>query len=179
MESNITFKGEQYELCEDFIDIGYMAENFEITDTSGTKKEIKRSHSDGAMSLFISFPDASESFSKEILKIDQFMSNIQVPIKCYFIFNEKLENTTVFKNRLKKFEMVFDTEDEFGSMYGVKIVSGKMEDKLTKALFLISKDGAVFFLDMPSNLEKEFDLDRLQVELNKAYVTYTGVGCHG
>ena len=179
MESNITFKGEEYELCEDFIDIGYMAENFEVSDVNGEKKEIKRSHSDGAMSLFISFPDASDDFSKEILKIDQFMSNIQVPIQCYFIFNEKLDNTTVFKNRLKKFAMVFDTEDEFGNMYGTKIVSGNLKDKLTKALFLISKDGAVFFLDIPSNLEKEFDLERLQVELNKAYVTYTGVGCHG
>ena len=179
MESNIIFKDEKYELCEDFIDIGYMAENFEVTDINGDTKEVKRSHSDGAMSLFISFPDASDNFSKEILRIDQFMSKIQVPIKCYFIFNEKSENTTVLKNRLKKFEMVFDTEDEFGNMYGVKIVSGNMENKLTKAMFLISKDGAVFFLDMPSNIEKEFDLDRLQVELNKAYVTYTGVGCHG
>jgi peroxiredoxin len=178
MESNITFKDEKYELCEDFIDIGYMAENFEVTDVTGETKEIKRSHSDGSMSLFISFPDTSDNFSKEILKIDQFMSKIQVPIKCYFIFNEELEDTTVFKNRLKKFEMVFDSEDEFGNMYGTKIVSGSLENKLTKALFLISKDGAVFFLDMPTDLEKEFDLERLQVELNKAYITYTGVGCH-
>ena len=179
MESNITFKDEKYELCEDFIDIGYMAENFEIADINGKIKEIKRSHSDGSMSLFISFPDTSDNFSKEILKIDQFMSKIQVPIKCYFIFNEKSENTVVFKNRLKKFEMVFDIEEEFGNMYGAKIISGSMKDKLTKALFLISKDGAVFFLDMPTDLEKEFDLERLQVELNKAYITYTGSGCHG
>ena len=106
------------------------------------------------------------------------MSKIQVPIQCYFIFNEEIKNATVFKNRLKKFEIVFDTQEEFGNMYGAKIVSGSMKDKLTKALFLISKDGAVFFLDIPNNLEKEFDLERLQVELNKAYITYTGTGCH-
>ena len=179
MESDIIYKNEQFDLCDDFIDIGYMAENFEVIDTHSEKQEIKRSHADGSMSLFISFPDTSDDFSKEILKIDQFMSKIQVPIKCYFIFNEELEDTTVFKNRLKKFEMVFDSEDEFGNMYGTKIVSGSLENKLTKALFLISKDGAVFFLDMPKDLEKEFDLERLQVELNKAYVTYTGTGCHG
>jgi len=179
MDFSIKFKNKEYALCEDFIDIGYMAENFEVEDVNGETKEIKRSHSDGAMSLFVSFPDASEDFLEEIFKIDHFMSNIQVPIKCYFIFNEKSDNTTIFQDKIKKFEMVFDSEDEFGNMYGTKIVTGDMEDKLTKAIFLISKDGAVFFLDMPNDLGKEFDLERLQVELNKAYVTYTGSGCHG
>jgi peroxiredoxin len=178
MESDIIFKNEQYDLCDDFIDIGYMAENFEATDTNGQSKEIKRSHSDGSMSLFISFPDTSDDFSAEILRVDQFMSKIQVPIQCYFVFNEETKDTATMNNKLEKFEILFDTEDEFGNMYGTKIVSGNMADKLTKALFLVSKDGAVFFLDMPKDLEKEFDLERLQVELNKAYVTYTGVGCH-
>jgi len=178
MDFKITFKNKQYDLCDDFIDIGYMAENFEVTDTNGEKLEILRSHSDGSMSLFISFPDISDDFSQEILKLDEFMSNIKVPIKCYFIFNKELEDATEFNNKLKKFEMLLDSEDEFGNMYGTKIVTGDMEDKLTKAMFLISKDGAVFFLDMPNDLEKEFDLERLQIELNKAYVTYTGVGCH-
>ena len=69
--------------------------------------------------------------------------------------------------------------DEFGPMYGTKIVQGDLENKLAKALFLISKDGAIFYLEFLKNLEENFDLERLRVELNKAYITYTGVGCHG
>jgi hypothetical protein len=46
-------------------------------------------------------------------------------------------------------------------------------------MFLISKDGAVFYLDMPNDLSDPFDLDRLRVELNKAYTSYNGTGCHG
>lgn len=179
MESKINFNGELCELCEDFIDVGYMAENVEVDDFYGKNIEIKRSHTDGSMTLLISFPDFSEQFMQELLKIDEFMSNIQVPIYCYFIFNKEIEDKTALKNRLKKFEIVFDTQDEFGNMYGTKLVSGVLEDKLTKSLFLISKDGAIFYLNTPSDLTKDLDLQRLQVELNKAYVTYTGVGCHG
>ena len=178
MESNIIYNGESCELCEDFIDIGYMAENVEVEDFEGNKKEIKRSHSDGAMTLLVSFPNMDESFKTELLKMDEFLNHIQVSIFCYFIFNEKTDEIMALKEKLKKFEIVFDVEEEFGNMYGTKIVSGSLDEKLTKSLFLISKDGAVFYLDMPSDLSNPFDLERLQVELNKAYVTYTGTGCH-
>lgn len=178
MEFSINYKGESFELCEDFIDIGYMAENIEVEDINGEIKEIRRSHSDGSMTLLVSFPNLDEEFKAELLKVDEFLSRIQVPINCYFIFSEKSDEIEALGKELKKFELVFDKEEDFGNMYGTKIVSGSLEDKLTKSLFLISKDGAVFYLDMPNELEKSFDLERLQVELNKAYVTYTGTGCH-
>ncbi len=180
MESKIIYKGESFELCDDFIDVGYMAENIEVKNSkSGETFEIKRSHEDKSMTLLISFPDADNGFSLEILKLDEFMSKIEVPINCYFVFDKKFDEPVMLKNRLKKFEVCSDIEDQFGDMYGTKILSGKLDGKLCKSLFLISKDGAVFYLNMPTNMEDEFDLERLRVELNKAYVSYTGVGCHG
>lgn len=178
MTSSISYKGDEYQLCDDFIDIGYMAENFSASDFYGKSCQIQRSHSDGAMTLLLSFPDDREEFFSEMVRIDSFMSKIQVPIYCYFIFSQEFENKTALKNRLQKFEILFDSEDEFGEMYGVKIISGDLETKFTKSLFLISKDGAIFYLDIPTSLETPLDLQRLQVELNKAYVTYTGTGCH-
>ena len=178
MESNVIYNGKENELTEDFIDVGYMAENIEVTDFFGKTKEIKRSDEKGSMTLLISFPYVQDEFLEEILKLDKFMSDIQVDINCYFLFSTKCPEKTVIKNRLEKFEIVYDDEEEFGNMYGTKIVSGELIGKLTKALFLISKDGAVFYLDMPQDLSEAFDLERLKAELNKAYVTYTGVGCH-
>ena len=64
-------------------------------------------------------------------------------------------------------------------MYGTKIVKGNIAPDLCKSLFLISKDGAIFYVDMPINIEKHFDLEQLASELNKAYAIYNGVGCHG
>ena len=179
MESNVVYKDESLELCEDFIDIGYMAENIEVTDSKGELKEIRRSHPDKSMTLLVSFPHDQENFTDEILKIDELLHHIQVDIHCYMIFDVEFQKQSIIKNRLKKFEIVLDSEDEFGNMYGTKLVSGSLENKLTKSLFLISKDGAIFYLEMPSDLEKPFDLERLRIELNKAYTSYTGVGCHG
>jgi hypothetical protein len=179
MESKITYKDELLELCEDFTDVGYMAENIEVQDLAGEIFEIKRSHPDKSMTILVSFWNAKDEFLDEILKIDEFLSHIQVPMNSYMIFDKDAKIDAVLKNRLKKFKVVLDAEDEFGNMYGTKLVSGSLKGKLTKSLFLISKDGAIFYLDMPDDLSKEFDLERLRIELNKAYVSYTGVGCHG
>ena len=178
MEFSITYNGESFKLCEDFIDVGYMAENVDVKDISDTKYEIKRSHADKSMTLLISLPDLTECFLTEALQLDTFMSEIQVPIHCYFIFDKKYEELETFSKQLKKFHAVYDYDEEFGNMYGTKIVSGSLENKLTKALFLISKDGAVFYLDMQEDLAQDLDLTKLKVELNKAYASYTGTGCH-
>jgi len=179
MESKIIYKDERLELCEDFIDVGYMAENIKVLNSLGETIEIKRSHQDKSMTLLISYPNDKNGYMDEILSMDELLSQIQVPLNCYYIFDKKYKIDTVLKNRLKKFSLVLDIDDEFGNMYGTKFVSGTLEDKLTKSMFLISKDGAVFYLDIPDDLSKEFDVDRLRVELNKAYTSYTGVGCHG
>lgn len=178
MESSLIYKGESFELTEDFIDVGYMAENIEVQTLDGASFEIKRSHTDGDMTLLISFANCDDLFVEELLKIDEFLSHIQVPVFCYVLFSQKFDKLEELSKKLKKFQIMIDTEEEFGNMYGTKIVTGSLTDSLTKSLFLISKDGAIFYLDMPQNLEEHLSLERLQVELNKAYVTYTGVGCH-
>ena len=179
MESKIIYNDEVLELCDDFTDVGYMAETIEVKDLAQKTKLIERSSAERAMTLLVSFPHAKDAFTTEILVLDELLSHIQVDLHCYLIFSEDGEDKTILKNRLKKFEMVFDEENEYGSMYGTKLVSGSLEDKLTKALFLISKDGAIFYIDMPNDLNKPLDLDRLRIELNRAYTSYTGVGCHG
>jgi len=173
------YKNEQFELCDDFIDVGYMAENVTVDDFYGHKIILKRSHSDKSMSLFVTIPYFGNGFIDEMLKLDGLLKTIQVPLNCYFIFSEEMSDKTALKNRLEKFEIVFDTDDEFGNMYGMKIVDGSLKNKLTKGFFLVNKDGSVFYLDIPDDLEQSFDIDRLIIELNKAYATYTGVGCHG
>jgi len=167
--------GETFELCEEFMDIGYMAENFEATSCNGESKAIARSNPERIMTLLISFPNA-KAFENEIGKIDAFMSRIQIDIHCYIVF-ASIEDCDFVK--LQKFETLIDHNEEFGGMYGVKIINGSLEGKLTKSLFLIGKDGSIFWLETPHDLSCELNLDRLQIELNRAYTSYSGVGCHG
>ncbi len=174
MKSKIIYKNEEMELTDDFIDIGYMAENFEAMDLNKNEIEIKKASPNRNIQIFMSFP-SFEEFSNEIIMFDEFMNDAKVDIFTYIIFNKELNIPYQFK----KIIPIFDLNEEFASMYGTKIVSGTLENRLTKALFLIGKDGAVYHIDMPNDLEKPLNIERIRVELNKVYQSYTGAGCHG
>jgi len=173
MGSKIIYKDEESILTDEFIDVGYMAENFEVKDLNGEDFEIKRS-ANRNLQILMSFPSFDE-FKDEILEFDTLMDEAQIDLFTYIIFNEKKD----FDYKFKKLIPVFDEENEFGDIYGTKIVSGALEDKLTKALFLIGKDGAIYHIDMPENLDKPLNIENIKTALNKAYQSYTGVGCHG
>lgn len=173
MKSKIIYKNEEMELTDDFIDIGYMAENIDVIKLNGEKFTIKKASPNRNIQIFLSFPNFDD-FKEEIIAFDEFINGAQIDIFTYIIFNEKID----FPYEFKKIIPVFDVNEEFAEMYGTKIVSGSLENKLTKALFLIGKDGAIYHIDMPNNLDKTLDLERIRVELNKVYQSYTGTGCH-
>ena len=174
MNSKITYKNEEMFLTDDFIDIGYMAEDFDVIDINNEEKTIKKASPNRNIQVFLSFPNFND-FSEEIIAFDEFINGAKIDIFVYVIFNEKID----FPYEFKKIIPIFDVNEEFANMYGTKIVSGSLENRLTKALFLIGKDGAIYHIDMPSNLDSPLDLERIRAELNKAYQSYTGAGCHG
>ena len=174
MKSKIIYKNEEMNLTDDFIDIGYMAENFDVINLNNEEITIKKASPNRNIQLFLSFPNFDD-FSEEIIAFDEFISGAKIDIFVYLIFNEKIDISYDFK----KIIPIFDINEEFANMYGTKIVSGTLENRLTKALFLIGKDGAIYHIDMPSNLDSPLDLERIRAELNKAYQSYTGAGCHG
>lgn len=168
------YKNEEFILTDEFIDVGYMAEEIEAQDLEGNELILKKASENRMIQIFMSFP-SFEEFKNEIIAFDKFMDDASVEIFTYVLFNEKIE----ISHEFKKIVPVFDVNQDFADMYGTKIVSGSLEDKLTKALFIIGKDGAIYHIDMPKDLEKPLDMDRIRVELNKVYQSYTGVGCHG
>lgn len=167
------YKNEKFELTDEFIDIGYMAEEIEAVDIEDKEILIKKASKNRMIQIFLSFPNF-EDFKEEILAFDEFMDDAKVEIYTYLIFDKKINLP-----KLKKIVPVFDVNQDYADMYGTKIVSGSMINKLTKALFIIGKDGAIYHIDMPEDLEKPLDMERVRVELNKVYQSYTGVGCHG
>ena len=174
MKSKIIYKNEEMKLTDEFIDIGYMAENFDVININNEEITIKKASPNRNIQLFLSFPNFDD-FSEEIIAFDEFISGAKIDIFVYLIFNEKIDLSYDFN----KIIPIFDINEEFANMYGTKIVSGTLENRLTKALFLIGKDGAIYHIDMPSNLDSPLDLERIRAELNKAYQSYTGAGCHG
>ncbi len=172
---SITYNGETQTLIDEFLEVGYMAEDVLVDDFYKKERLLKRSNKERVMQLFVSTPFSDES----IIALDEFLSDVTIDLNCYLILDSEFKDATALKNRIKKLEIFYDKENEYGAMYGTQIVDGTLTQKLTKALFLVGKDGAVYHVDMPNDLSSGFDLERIRVELNKAYVTYTGVGCHG
>ncbi|RXJ81587.1 hypothetical protein [Arcobacter sp. F2176] len=170
----MNYKNEEFELIDEFIDVGYMAEDIEAVDLQGNELIIKKASPNRMIQIFLSFPNF-EDFKKEIIAFDEFMNDAKVEIFTYLIFNKKID----FDYKFKKILPVFDINEDYANMYGTKIISGTLKNCLTKALFLVGKDGAIYHIDMPDDLSKPLDMDRIRIELNKVYQSYTGVGCHG
>lgn len=175
----VKYKDETLQINDDFVDIGYMAESFEACDIYDKKRVVQRCNEEKSMQIFVSFPSASKEFIDEIVAFDTLLGSAEVDIKSYIILSACKESLIALKNRVKHSTILKDCQGDFAELYGVKILSGSQKGKLAKALFLISKDGAVFYIDYPDNLLKALDIEALVPALNKAYTTYTGVGCHG
>lgn len=167
------YKNEEFKLTDEFIDIGYMAEDIEVVDLENNEITIKKASPNRNIQIFLSFPNFID-FKDEILNFDNFMNDAKVEIFTYLIFNNRIQLPS-----FKKIIPVFDINEDFAQMYGTKIVNSSLENKLTKSLFIVGKDGAIYHIDMPEDLEMPLDMERIRVELNKVYQSYTGVGCHG
>ncbi|MGB5918192.1 hypothetical protein [Arcobacter sp.] len=170
----MNYKNEEFELIDELIDVGYMAEDIEAIDLQDNELTIKKASPNRMIQIFLSFPNF-EDFKEEIIAFDEFMNDAKVEIFTYAIFDKKID----FDYKFKKILPVFDINEDYGNMYGTKIISGTLKNCLTKALFLVGKDGAIYHIDMPEDLSKPLDMERIRIELNKVYQSYTGVGCHG
>jgi peroxiredoxin len=175
---NVEYKGQPQEIIDEYMEIGYMAEAVEMTTLDGETKVIGRQSSDRAIQLFVSFPELEE-FEEEIIAFDHYFDDLKVELQTYLIFASSNDFVEQLAPKLTHLKIVIDSEDEYANMYGTVIVNGLLKDKLTKSLFIIGKDGAVFYEEFPPSLETSFKLELLVSELNRAFVAYTGVGCHG
>lgn len=174
----IEYKSQPNELIDEYMEVGYMAEPVVVSDLEGNTRTIADQKKSQVLQLLASYP-ALEEFEAEIIEFDKFFDDLKIEMELYLIFSENNPFVKQLAPKLTHFNVVVDTEGEYGNMYGTLYVSGELEAQLTKAIFLIGKDGAIYLDDMPLQLEKSFKLELLVSELNKAYSAYTGVGCHG
>ncbi len=177
MSSIVTYLNEAFTLAEDAMEEGYMAQTIDVKTPYLQQYTIQRSSLERTLTLLFSFP--GYMFENEILYIDEFLSHLQIPINCYLIFHEPAKNDVTLQQHFKVLQPVYDMDDNFGTWYGTKITNGSLAGSLCKSLFLIGKDGSIFYIDIPSNMEEKLNLEKLRIALNKAYISYTGVGCHG
>ncbi|MCH9814105.1 MAG: hypothetical protein K0U47_09210, partial [Epsilonproteobacteria bacterium] len=117
------------------LDEGYASEKVTAKDMRG--KEITFGGQNGKTQIIISAPYLDEENFNEF---DQLMKHEDLAIEDvqkYFILSSKAD--------LKSdcdLPLLIDEEEHFGDEFGVRISEAPLKGKLTKALFIVSKDGA-------------------------------------
>ena len=152
------------------LDVGYASEKVSLKNHKDETFTIGGQN--GATQLLISTPFIDEALIYQLHKIDTLLSlNALGGItKALIVANHKHELPT-----LQEWLCGYDYDEAYGDYYGVRL-SNK---ELVKSLFIISKDGAVFYNEILDDLNEPFSFDKALTKIVAANSCYTGKGCHG
>jgi thiol peroxidase len=152
------------------LDVGYASEKVDIKNSKG--ETFKIGGQNGATQLLISLPFIDETLLTQLKDFNTLLSvNALGGIsKALVVANNKHELPA-----LEEWLIGYDYDEAFGDYYGIRL-SNK---ELAKSLFIISKDGAVFYHEILSDLSEPFSIDKALAKIVAANSCYTGKGCHG
>jgi len=155
------------------LDIGYASEKVTLKDIDENIIEIGGHN--GKTQLIISASYIDDNLKDELKKIDADLpKGGEYEVTAYLVVANNKHNDP----KLENIKFLVDSEDEFSDYYGTKLSGTPYEDELTKAIILISKDGAIFYDEFKNNLEDKFNTDTLARKILAAQTCYTGKGCH-
>jgi thiol peroxidase len=156
------------------LEAGYASEKVAVTSIKGEAIDIGGHN--GKTQLIISVPFINKDISTELNKLALTLYNSPLIEASSSLVVATTEDKTF--DDIEGYELYADYEGEFGDMYSVRLQDGPLEGELTKALFIISKDGALFYDEILPDISKSFNADLALSKLAIAQECYTGKGCH-
>lgn len=161
-------------LLEDMpLGVGYASQKVTLIDTNDQPFVIGGQN--GHTQLIISAPFLDENLISQLKEIDTLLTlNGLVISKSLVVATKKHTNPT-----LGEWNYGIDYDTQFGDYYGVRLGEGELCGEFTKALFIVSKDGALFYDEIPKDLNEPFSLEKALPKIAAAMNCYTGHGCHG
>ena len=139
-----------------------------IANTIGGQKECTQ--------LIISLPFVTKELTQELNRLALTLHNSPL-IQASASIIVSCNSEKVFDD-VEGFELFSDHEEEFGDMYSIRLKDGPLQGELTKALFIITKDGSLFYDEIVSDISDNFNTDLALSKLAIAQECYTGKGCH-
>jgi len=166
----ITYNTTHLELEDMPLDIGYASEKVDLKNSMGDIFCIGGQN--GATQLIIALPFIDDTSITQLKEMDSLLdiNALGGITKAVVVATDKHAIPS-----LKEWLAGFDYDEAFGDYYGVRL-SNK---ELAKSLFIISKDGAVFYHEILNDLNAPFSLDKALLKIAAAQSCYTGKGCHG
>ena len=157
------------------LDIGYASEKVTLKTKNGESRHIGGQN--GKTQLIITVPFIDDALISELQTIDKALPSggeDQFEVTgTLIVADSELEDPG-----LEKIEMLIDSDAEFADWYGVRLSGDPLDGALTKALFVISKDGAMFYDEFTKNLHDPFNAETAVRKIYAAQECYTGKGCH-
>ena len=155
------------------LDIGYASEKVTVKDKEGNSHLIGGQN--GKTQLFITAPFVDEALLEELRTIEKDLPNGgEYEVTASLILAHILEDDL----DMEKIKLFCDDQEQFSDFYGVKLSGKPYEGELTKAIILISKDGAIFYDEFVTDLDHKFNQETLLRKIYAAQTCYTGKGCH-
>lgn len=156
------------------LDIGYASEKVELT--TGTGKPLCIGGQNGMTQLIVTTPFVDDPLIAELQELDRLLSlnALHGTAKTLVVATDRHHAPD-----LEGWMFGIDGDEAFGDYYGIRLRPGELGGEFAKALFVISKDGALFYSDILSDLNGVFDTARAIVKIAAAHNCYTGKGCHG
>lgn len=166
----ITYHTSTLQLEDMPLDIGYASEKVSLKNRSGETFTVGGQN--GATQLLISAPFIDDLLITQLHELSTFFSlNALGGItKALIVATDKQELPS-----LEEWLSGYDYDEAYGDYYGLRL-SNK---ELAKSLFIISKDGAVFYHEILADIDTPFSIDKALSKIVAAQSCYTGKGCHG
>ncbi len=152
------------------LDVGYASEKIDLKNAQGDTFIVGGQN--GATQLLISVSFIDDTLLAQLQELDSLLSlNALGGITKALIVANDTHTLPVSQEWLSG----YDYDEAFGDYYGVRL-SNK---ELAKSLFILSKDGAVFYHEILADLNEPFSIDKALAKIVAANSCYTGKGCHG
>lgn len=169
----ITYNTSTLRLDDMPLGIGYASEKVEVTHPANGAFSVGGQN--GFTQLIVTAPFVDDNLVTQLREIDTLLSLNAL---------EGISKTMVVAHaehsdpQLEGWRFGIDTDEAFGDYYGVRFAPGELGGEFTKALLVISKDGALFYDDIPKSLHETFSLEKAIPKIAAATNCYTGKGCH-
>lgn len=152
------------------LDVGYASEK--VTLKNRSQETFTIGGQNGSTQLLISAPFIDDALTAQLNEMDSLLSlNALGGITKSLVVATNNDPLPV----LEEWLVGYDFDEAYGDYYGVRL-SNK---ELAKSLFIISKDGAVFYHEILNDLNAPFSIDKSIAKIVAANSCYTGKGCHG
>jgi peroxiredoxin len=153
------------------LDEGYDSDRVEILDLNENVVSIGGDRK--ILQLFVIYSFFNDKDEAEIKELESNLHKVKDILDAWIIVPDE-QYKGFFEDR-EIFKLGIDYKKEFLDFYGVELTDSSEGLQNLKAIFIITKEGTLFYKDTPKNLEDSFNLELFYTRLNNAFNCYSGI----